>query len=448
MADSQQSVVVSTESDGASEARERISLGFFGRTPPFTRRQWRVFLIACTAGFFDNYDRALLSLALKQIQKGLDIAEDRLGAMLSFIRFGYILTFLLTPLADVFGRRRLLLYTIFGYTIFTGISALAPSERSFVIFQILARAFAGAEATVALVILVEEVDADVRGWTVGLLGALTACGYGAAAGVFALINVMPYGWRGLYALALIPLVLIIPLRRALPESHRFEDTTHDDEEHSSNPLRPVVALFKAYPGRLALLMSVSFLGSMGGNAAGMFFPKYLQEVHHYSPSNVSLLYLIGGGIGILGNIIAGRLSDRIGRRTMGSACYLLAPLLTVWIYNTSGTFVIAAWVIELFFDTASSTIVTAYSAELFPTSHRSTAGSALSVAGTTGGAIGLLLEGVLYSYFHSHWTSVSMLTVFWAMAPFVMYFGFPETAGQELENISPEKMPSVVDPAH
>ncbi|HVA80519.1 MAG TPA: hypothetical protein VNF29_06310, partial [Candidatus Binataceae bacterium] len=55
--------------------RKSIHLGMFGKTPPFTGRQWRVFLIACTAGFFDNYDRALLSLALEQIQKGLKIAE-------------------------------------------------------------------------------------------------------------------------------------------------------------------------------------------------------------------------------------------------------------------------------------------------------------------------------------------------------------------------------------
>lgn len=429
---------VAESSISSDQPRRSFNLGLFGNTPPFTGRQWRVFLIACTAGFFDNYDRALLSLALKQIQKGLKIAEAQLGAMLSLIRFGYLLTFFLTPLADVFGRRRLLLYTIYGYTILTGLSALAPNERSFVILQIFARAFAGAEGIVALVILVEEVDAGVRGWTVGLLGALSAVGYGLAAGVFALVNVIPYGWRGLYALALIPLVIIIPLRRSLPESHRYEDEARASE-HTSNPLVPVMELFRAYPGRLGLLMSVAFLGSMGGNASGMFFPKYLQEAHGYSPGNVSTLFIVGGAVGILGHIVVGRLSDRIGRRTMGSICYFIAPLLTIVIYNSSGAVIIPAWILELFLDSASGTIVAAYSAELFPTSHRSTAGSALSVAGTTGGAIGLLLEGLLFSYFHSHWTAVSYLTVFWMMAPFIMYFGYPETAGQELEEISPEK---------
>ena len=229
--------------------RRSVHLGLFGRTPPFTKRQRRVFWIASTAGFFDQYDRALLSLALKQIQAGLKIAESHLGAVLSVIRLGYLLTMLITPFADVFGRRRLLLYTVLGYTIFTGLIAIAPGERTFVVFEIIARAFAGAEAAVAMVIVAEEVDAAHRGWAIGLLGGISSSGYGLAAIVFAFINVIPYGWRGLYAIALVPLVLIIPLRRVLPESARFEK----EKLEGLRPLKvwqPLVQLYSAYPGRL------------------------------------------------------------------------------------------------------------------------------------------------------------------------------------------------------
>src|SRR5260221_8139882 len=149
--------------------RKSIHLGFLGRTPPFTKRQRRVFWIASTAGFFDQYDRALLSLALKQIQTGLKIAESQLGSVLSVIRLGYLLSLLMTPFADVFGRRRLLVYTVFGYAIFPGLMALAPDARAFVAFEIIARAFAGAEAAIAMVIVAEEVDAAYRGWRIGLL---------------------------------------------------------------------------------------------------------------------------------------------------------------------------------------------------------------------------------------------------------------------------------------
>src|SRR5258708_6982117 len=164
--------VVSETARGDAE-RQSINFAILGRTPPFTLRQRRVFLIASTAGFFDQYDRALLSLALTQIQRGLKIAESHLGVMLSVIRLGYLFSLLLTPFADVFGRRRLLLYTVMGYTVFTGLSAIAPGERTFVAFQIIARAFAGAEASGAMVIVAEEVDAAHRGWAIGLLGGVS-----------------------------------------------------------------------------------------------------------------------------------------------------------------------------------------------------------------------------------------------------------------------------------
>jgi putative MFS transporter len=416
--------------------RKSIHLGFLGRTPPFTKRQRRVFWIASTAGFFDQYDRALLSLALKQIQTGLKIAESQLGAVLSIIRLGYLLSLLMTPFADVFGRRRLLLYTVFGYTIFTGLIAIAPDARAFVAFEIIARAFAGAEAAIAMVIVAEEVDAAYRGWAIGLLGAVSNIGYGLAAIVFAFVNVIPYGWRGLYAIALLPLVLIIPLRRVLPESARFEK----EKLEGLRPVKiwePVAQLYNAYPGRLLTMLSIAFLSSMGGNAAGFLFPKFLQEAHHWSPGNVSSLVFFGGALGIIGSIVAGRLSDRYGRRVMGVAFMFLAPLLTIWMYTATGWSIVPAWILETFFDVAAFMILNAYSAELFPTSYRSTAGSALAVAGTTGGALGLFFEGVLYNLTGSHARAVCYLTVFWIISPLIMWF-LPETSGRELEEISPE----------
>jgi putative MFS transporter len=425
-----------TESSVEDAERKSIHLGFLGRTPPFTKRQRRVFWIASTAGFFDQYDRALLSLALKQIQSSLKIAESHLGAMLSVIRLGYLLSFLMTPFADVFGRRRLLLYTVIGYTIFTGLIAIAPNERTFVVFEIIARAFAGAEAAIAMVIVAEEVDAAYRGWAIGLLASVSSIGYGLAAIAFAFINMIPYGWRGMYAIALIPLAVVIPLRRVLPESARFEK----EKLEGLKPVKiwePVVRLYTAYPKRLAMLLSIAFLSNMGGNASGFLFPKFLQEAHHWSPANVSSLYFLGGAIGIVGSIIAGRMSDRFGRRVMGAAFLFLSPVLTIWMYTASGRSIVPAWILQTFFDFAANMILSAYSAELFPTSYRSTAGSALAIAGTTGGALGLFFEGVLYNLTGSLPRSVCYLTVFWMIAPAILWF-FPETSGRELEDISPE----------
>jgi MFS-type transporter involved in bile tolerance (Atg22 family) len=117
-----------------------------------------------------------------------------------------------------------------------------------------------------------------------------------------------------------------------------------------------------------------------------------------------------------------------------SSARIALPLL-----HLSFSAVIPIWILQLFFDVASSTISTAYSAELFPTSYRSTAGSVLAVTGTTGGALGFFLEGLLYRSTGSHWRAVQYLTVFWLMVPIIMLLFFPETAGLELETISPEE---------
>jgi len=412
--------------------------GFVARRfPPFNQRQWRVFGISTTAGFFDNYDSALLSLALKQIQHGLGITEARLGETLSLVRLGYLASLALSPLADIFGRRRLLLYTIVGYTFFTGLSAIAPTTASFVGPQFAARAFSGAEATISLVIMAEEADAAVRGWALGMQGALSISGYGLAAIVFAMIGIIPFGWRGLYALALLPLGLIIPLRRLLPESRRFE-RRHRADFRRPALLAPMHALFITYPGRLLSVLAVEILASMARGTVGFFVPKYLQEVHRWSPAQVSSLYVFGGALGIIGNIAAGRISDRFGRRIVGPLFIAAEAVLGFQLYGAATGAVAAFWVGWLFCDQAGVTVTSAYSTELFPTSFRSAATGALYVARYGAGALGLLAEGVLYSLNGSHWATIRILTFFWLFAAVLMYLLFPETARRELEETAPE----------
>lgn len=430
------------EDSARATSPHKPTLPFIARQfPPFNSRQWRVFGISTTAGFFDNYDGALLSLALRQIQRGLGIAEANLGATLSVIRLGYLASLAISPLADIFGRRRLLLYTIVGYTIFSGLTALAPHTSSFVGAQFAARAFSGAEATVSVVILAEEVDAAVRGWALGMQGALSISGYGLAAIVFAMIGIIPFGWRGLYALALFPLLLIIPLRRILPESHRFERERNAEVERP-NLLAPLRALFRYYPRRLFSIVAVVFLGAMAGGAVGLFVPKYLQEVHHWTPSRVSSLYVFGGALGIIGNIVAGRISDRFGRRIVGPVFIAMEAVLAYGFYSIGTGAIVLLWIGWLFCDQAGMTVTSAYSAELFPTAFRSAATSTLYVARYGGGAVGLLLEGILYGVFGSQWGAIRALTSVWLMAAALMYLLFPETARRELEEIAPTPSPT------
>jgi MFS family permease len=198
-------------------------------------------------------------------------------------------------------------------------------------------------------------------------------------------------------------------------------------------------LYRSYPGRFAMVAAVMFLNAMGGTPGGLLQSKYMQEVHGWTPANVSTLILTGGAIGILGNVVAGNLSDQMGRRLLGFITLIVAPVMWTVFFNSSGDIMVASWVLSLFAQTAASTILNAYSAELFPTSHRSTAESAIAVAGTLGGSAGLILESLIYGRVGNHWRAVSWLMLASVAAAITVAIFFPETASAELDSISPER---------
>lgn len=82
----------------------------------------------------------------------------------------------------------MLLITVVGYTLFTGATALSPNAEAFVVFQIFARCFGSAEVLIAAVVIAEEFAPENRGWGIGALGALQACGTGFAAVMFGLLS--------------------------------------------------------------------------------------------------------------------------------------------------------------------------------------------------------------------------------------------------------------------
>jgi putative MFS transporter len=206
------------------------------------------------AELFDQYDGAIMGLALSQIQAGLAIPESEVAGIAAVVRIGSILAFALSVLADRHGRRRLLLGTIIGFTICTFATAFAASSTQFMLIQLAARVFITAETFLAVVVLTEELTARDRGWGIGLLGALGSLGHGLAAAVFAFVDDMPFGWRSLYAVGVIPLLFLAYFRRTLPETRRFEEhrASHAGAE-SLRGLGPILQLARMYPRRVGVL---------------------------------------------------------------------------------------------------------------------------------------------------------------------------------------------------
>jgi putative MFS transporter len=411
---------------------------FVPRTPGMPQlppRQWKLLGLLGAAEFADHYDIALFTMLLLQIQVGLGIAENEIGVVSAVIRMGVVLAVGAGIVADRVGRRRVLLVTVVGYTLTTFLTAFARDAAEFALLQLLGRGFLYAETAIAIVVVTEELAAKDRGFGLGLLGALGAMGVGAASIALLFAEEIPYGWRALYALGALPLLALAWLRRELPETTRFESVSRAP----SAWWHPLRALARAYPGRLAALVSVVFAIDFAFASAVYFMVKALQETHGWARGEVTLLYVAGGALAVLGNQVAGQLSDRIGRRPLLIALLLITASSFAGFYWLRGPAVGALWIAQVFALQGSTVLGRALGSELFPTSYRSTASTMRMLAATIGGSLGLALESVLYGALGSHTAAITALLPGIGVAIAVVVFAIPETAGRELEEVSPER---------
>src|SRR5882762_9214049 len=98
-------------------------LPFLGSVPDVAPAHLRMLGVVSLGLLFDQYDFGMLSAALPRIAADLGLGDYQLGYTLSLIRFGAVPAFLVLPLADRIGRRRLFLAAIAVTSIGTGMTA-------------------------------------------------------------------------------------------------------------------------------------------------------------------------------------------------------------------------------------------------------------------------------------------------------------------------------------
>ncbi len=398
----------------------------------------RLLGVVSLALFFEAYDLSMLTSALKHIATDLGMAPDELGGRLALIRLGALPAFALVPLTDRIGRRRMFLVSVVGVGLGTFLTAFSPNAAAFVAMQMVTRPFVLVGSAVAVVIVTEEFPAAHRGWGVGMLGALSACGHGLGALAFAAIDVLPWGWRSLYAFGAVPLLLLPVFRRGVPETDRFA------RRRNATPSRtawhaPFLHLVRDYPGRAVGLALAGGLLAFGEVAVFQFTGYHTQTVHGWSPGRYSTMVIVGGAFGIVGNVVAGRLGDRVGRRLVGMGFMALCPLAAWVFYLGPSTTVPVAFALFVFCATASGVIVRALSTELFPTDHRGTSAGLFAVVQTLCWAAGLAAVGVGTDSAGDIARRTSVLSVA-ILAGGLVLLRLPETRRRELEAISPERI--------
>jgi MFS family permease len=396
--------------------------------------------------FFENYDFSVLANALPQLAATFGIGKAAQGDFLSFVRMGALPAFLLFPWADRIGRRRLLLASVIGMSLGSALTATSQSALQFALFQVATRTFLVTAGVLAVVIVTEEFPAEHRGWGIGMLGGVSAIGFGFGAMTYAAVNHLPFGWRSLYLIGVAPLALFPWLRRGVVETRRFERLRATQAQrvgaHSlvANALEPITELLRTQPRRALAIGLLGMFSAAGTAVAFQFVSEFLQTERGWTPSGYGLMSILFGALGIIGNPAAGRLADRFGRRAVAIATLLLFPLCAAAFYLGPAATVALPWTAMVFLSMANSVIARALAAELFPTAMRGTGGGTQALLETLG------VLTVLFAYSRAMaWmdrqdlvvTLLSFATVVAAVGVWLV----PETARRELEEISEEEVP-------
>src|SRR5437016_5726257 len=190
---------------------------------PRSDRYLRLLLILLiSATFFEGYDSSILALLLPNIQATFHVSEALLGLTRIPIELGLFVAFFVARLSDRIGRRPLLVWSVVGYTIFAGLTALSWDIWSFTFFQFASRVFLGAEFSVAITMVVEEFPVARRARALGTL--LTFEGLGTIMVAILLGIGLQDGrleWRAFFLIGIVPLIILIFLRRRMRETERF-----------------------------------------------------------------------------------------------------------------------------------------------------------------------------------------------------------------------------------
>ena len=413
-----------------------------GRVPEgITPRAMSMLGFVSFALFFEQYDLSLLNNALKYISADLAIPETELGFFQMWIRLGSLPALALIPLADRLGRRRLFLASVVGMSLGTLITAFSQSPLQFIAAQMLTRSFVLTASAVATVIVIEEFPAHARGWGIGMLATIAAVGHGAGAAIFGTIEILPLGWRALYAFGIAPILLLPFFRAGISETERFQREQRAAGTQARQSLirewaAPLGMWLRSRPERALGMAAVAGFSALGHAVVINFTGYFVLEYHGWEPRQLALMVIGGGAFGLVGNVVAGRLADRIGRRGVG-VLFLCSYPLAAWIFfHAPGWLLVPVWTLLVFAFMGGNVIVRALSSELFPTSHRGTSTGVLVLLETLGAATGFGLLGLQQQAGDlAFW--ITLLSNGSLLAGLIL-LALPETGRRELEEISSE----------
>ncbi|WP_405112769.1 MFS transporter [Micromonospora sp. NBC_01405] len=400
---------------------------------PWSRWHWMIVIGLGTVWILDGLEVTIvgnLSGKLAEPGSGLNITQSQVtglaaalyvaGACTGALFFGW--------LTDRFGRKKLFLLTLGVYLVATAMTALSFDTWWFFLFRFLTGMGIGGEYAAINSAIDELIPARHRGridiiingtfWLGAALGALLTV---------PLLNGLPtgVGWRVAFGLGAVLGVVVLLVRRHVPESprwlfihgrgeeaERLVDSVEREVERetgrkldaadsyleirqrrSTGFLTIAKTLFARYPKRAVLGFSLFVGQAFLYNAITFGFAQILETFFEVPPGNSGYYFAVIAVGNLLGPLLLGRLFDTVGRVPMIAGSYIISGLLllgTAWLFHDgvlSATTMTACWCAVLFFASAGASAAYLTVSEIFPMETRAMAIAFFYAIGTAAGGI-------------------------------------------------------------
>lgn len=406
-----------------------------------SRAQWRVLWAAGLGWALDGLDIMLYAFALNAIRAEFDLTGPQAGALAAVTLVASAVGGALCgALADRYGRARMLIVSILVYSVFTGMTATARTVAELVLWRTLVGFGLGAEWTAGSVLVAETWPAAHRGKAIGLMQSGWALGYIAAA-LLAGAVVPAYGWRPLFVLGILPALLTLWIRRAVPEPElwRQQRRSAASAATATRWTATLGAIFRPPHARRTLL-ATSIATALLFAYWGLFtwLPSFLASPLEQGGAGLTLVRSIGWIVpmqigAFLGYILFGVLADRWGRRptflvfVLASAA--LVPAYGLFARSPAVLFVLGPLV--GFFGHGYFSLFGAWLAELYPSHLRATAQGFCYNAGRAVSALAPVAIGALADRRGIGVALASTSACYLVGAALILLL--PETRGEALE---------------
>jgi MFS family permease len=368
-----------------------------------SKKHWLILIATNLGWMFDGFENyALILTAGSAFKQLLDPSlygsiPFYIGSIIAINLFGWGVGGVLGGvLADYIGRKKMMIISILAYSIMTGMSSFAWDFWSFAILRFLVGVAVGSEWATGSSMMAELWPDNARGKGAGLMQCGLGLGFFIASVTWLYVSPMgPDAWRYMYLIGVLPALLTLWIRRAIPESELWEEVNKKritaislqksgsslNDDQSKLAKFTLVDLFtdKSLRKQTIIIFLMSLTTTVGFWGISTWVPQFIASIAgaegKIAPqwaSYAGMAYTAGS---VTGYITFGFLADKFGRKPVTITFFVFSLIMTpIFFFLTKDlTWLLALAFITAAFANGQYTWMPVWIPELYPTRIRATA---------------------------------------------------------------------------